>query len=670
MLRKSLNKPVKTMFIKKHIANSKSNSPTLASPISKLTQIGKIPNLCYVNKKTEKHTSINKSSVSPPNSNSLSNSRSTYQRKRIKNQSENQKKYIKLLKNDELQKFKVIDNNCILDIENNKKHNFDCIFKEGEDLSYKKLTELIFNKYNESSNNIIVIQSSLFEEAMNLILSLTSMYSKKVINSQIKIDYVNQDNSFTELSQSEIKSNSSNSNNTIKNKDLSIDLLNSQNTQLKELFIKEKDIIINLSSFQRVKKRYSFIIVLHSINTSSSIIPLSKIEQQCNITSYSFQADIFICPLSMFSMIRKEKTNINDNGSPSMSPKIGSPCHSPLSSSNKDLLISSLTEENKKLKEENEALKLSLNKYKEVLSSIDLMFNNKQLEIILQENKELICINTELNTHYHSVIEHFDKLNSKLNEIDNKVYTFDDSNVDNSLSEIENENKKNFQEFRNQFSNFFSEVSNIPQKIFLGCSFSSSHYDSLKCTLNGYCNFMDDIIDVVIRDINEDKKKTVFAKNYIEVSWINLYYEKLLFELFNHSLYENKRILLNSFLIEQLIQINKELVKENKEIKESLIMNELDSIKEKLQHFDQSIEHYITNLSKEQKNQTEKFGKLLLSLGKNRDKTLMNNSKSIVNKKNNVPSSTNSSTKNSFYGYIKNEESPYIDFDEDSQLTD
>ena len=48
----------------------------------------------------------------------------------------------------------------------------------------------------------------------------------------------------------------------------------------------------------------------------------------------------------------------------------------------------------------------------------------------------------------------------------------------------------------------------------------------------------------------------------------------------------------------------------------------------------------------------------------------MNNSKSIVNKKNNVPSSTNSSTKNSFYGYIKNEESPYIDFDEDSQLTD
>ena len=55
MLRKSLNKPVKTMFIKKHIANSKSNSPTLASPISKLTQIGKIPNLCYVNKITEKH---------------------------------------------------------------------------------------------------------------------------------------------------------------------------------------------------------------------------------------------------------------------------------------------------------------------------------------------------------------------------------------------------------------------------------------------------------------------------------------------------------------------------------------------------------------------------------------------------------------------------------------
>ena len=105
MLRKSLNKPVKTMFIKKHIANSKSNSPTLASPISKLTQIGKIPNLCYVNKITEKHTSNNKSSVSPPNSNSLSNSRSTYQRKRIKNQSENQKKYIK-----EIRKRKMIKN--------------------------------------------------------------------------------------------------------------------------------------------------------------------------------------------------------------------------------------------------------------------------------------------------------------------------------------------------------------------------------------------------------------------------------------------------------------------------------------------------------------------------------------------------------------------------------
>ena len=670
MLRKSLNKPVKTMFIKKHIANSKSNSPTISSPISKVTQIGKIPNLCYVNKKADKYTSINKSSVSPPNSNSLSNSRSTYQRKRIKNKSESQKKYLKLLKHDEIPKFKVIDNNFIFDIENNKKHSFDYIFKEGEDLSYKKLTELIFTKYNESSNSIIQIQSSLFEEAMKLLICITSQYSKKVNCNQVKIDYVNQDNLFTELFQNDIKSNSSsvNGNNIIKNKEPISDLLNTQNAQLKEKFIEEKDIIINFSSFQRVKKRTSFIIVLHYINSSSTMIPLSKIEQQLNISSFCFQADINICPLSMFSMIREDKQN--DNGSPSMSPKIGSPCHSPLTSSNKELLISSLTEENKKLKEENESLKLSLNKYKEALSSIDMILNNKQLEIILQENKELICINTELNNHYHSVIEHFDKLNSKLNGIDNKVYTFDDSNVDNSLSEIENENKKNFQEFRTQFGNFFSEISNFPQKMFLGCSFSSSHYDSLKCTLNSYCNFMDDIVDIVIRYINEDKTKTDIAKNYIEVSWINLYYEKLLFELFNHSLYENKRILLNSFLVEKLIQINKELVKTNKEIRESFIMNELDSIKEKVQHFDKSIEQYITNLSKEQKNQTEKFGKLLLSLSKNRDRTIMHNSKSIVNKKNNIPSSTNSSTKNSFYGYIKNEESPYIDFDEDSQLTD
>lgn len=696
MIRKSTTKPVKKMIIKKHIGNSKSNSPTLNNSLGKTTINTKAPNLYYVNKKnitTEKvHQSINKPGNSSPNKNLVSPNRTAYKKKSI-SKTGNDIKYksvLKILKGDLSNKRKIIDSNKVIDLKNDIKYCFDCIFKEN-DVEYNLLNDYLWSEpILDNDNSMIIINSSSYEEIEKMVYGVCNNNKQMIIGLLDKINISN-NKPDADLLISSIENNC-----TIKKllknenvtKEVISKIIQSKNEEIKILFNSKIPIILHLS-FPSLNSSMS--IIINNITREmdvSNFIDLCK--KYFSFSSFKKIYEVFVCPLSLVLLTKDEKVVkendvlIKEKTSSSISPKVHKPIpsQSPTSFvSTKEILINSLTEENKKLKKENEVLKDTINKIKDLVNSIESLLISKQNEILFNENQKLIEINKEQSENIGASIEKFSNLNTKLLNIENKVYTFDDSNCDSSqLSEIESENKKNFQDFRTKFSNYFYEISNMPQKYFSKFNLSLVHIDSLKSCLNSFCCFMDEIVDVVLSNIEDNNH---FMKNYLEISFINVYYEKIIFEMFNHSLYENKRIILNTFLINHLITLNKEVAKINDKINFDIYSEELDCIQNKIKSFEQNIDEYVNILSKDQQKQLEKFCKILHfcrqpkeEIGLSQNKSKKNISLNSIgasggnNSIKNLQNSTNNSNKNSFYGYIKNEESPFMELEEDSQLTE
>ena len=696
MIRKSTTKPVKKMIIKKHIGNSKSNSPTLNNSLGKTTITSKAPNLYYVNKKntsTEKvHQPVNKAGNLSPNNNLIAANRTAYKKKTI-SKTGNDIKYksvLKILKGELSNKRKVIDNNKVIDLKTDTKCYFDCIFKES-DVEYNLIIDYIWSEPILDNDNWMVIINSLSYEEIEKILYGVCNNNKQIIIGLLNKINISNNKLDTELLISSIENNCT-IKNLLKSENNTMDVINkiiqSKNEEIKILFNNKTPIILHLS-FQNQKSSISIV-----INNIIKEIDISNYADLCkkyfSFSSFKKLYEVNICPLSFINfpkeegMVKENDLLIKEKVSSSISPKMHkpTPSQSPTSFvSTKEMLINSLTEENKKLKKENEFLKETINKIKDLVNSIEGLLISKQNEILYNENQKFIEINKELSENIGASIEKFSNLHTKLLNIENKVYTFDDSNCDNSqLSEIESENKKNFQVFRTKFSDYFYDISNMPQKYFSKFNLSLAHIDSLKSCLNSFCCFMDEIVDVVLSNI-EDKNR--FIKNYLEMSFINVYYEKIIFEMFNHSLYENKRMVLNTFLIEHLITLNKEVAKINDKINNDIYSEELDCIQNKLNSFDQNIDDYVNSLSKDQQKQLEKFGKILhlcsqskeeigLSQNKSKKNISLNSIKTSENNNNikNLQNSTSNYNKNSFYGYIKNEESPFMELEEDSQLTE
>ncbi len=151
----------------------------------------------------------------------------------------------------------------------------------------------------------------------------------------------------------------------------------------------------------------------------------------------------------------------------------------------------------------------------------------------------------------------------------------------------------------------------------------------------------------------------------LEILFVNLYYEKMLFELFNHSLYENRKIIFNDFLIDKLIELYT--------IEDNEINDKFEEIKKHLNSFNEIIEIFIDNLSKENNMKLNEFTSIIENLISNKGITnekicedqKEDINKNSINKDNKNISNCSSINKDSFFGYIKNEECPEMLFDED-----
>ena len=233
-----------------------------------------------------------------------------------------------------------------------------------------------------------------------------------------------------------------------------------------------------------------------------------------------------------------------------------------------------------------------------------------------------------------------------------------------SKSSIINSDKEYFKSFRKNFDNFFKDIANLPKNTLSNYSINYNYFNSLKSTFNSFNCFMDTFMNNHFQKIFEFSPNQLMRKT-LEILFINLYYEKMLFELFNHSLYENRKIIFNDFLIDKLIELYT--------IEDNEINDKFEEIKKHLNSFNEIIEIFIDNLSKENNMKLNEFTSIIENLISNKGVTnekicedqKEDINKNSINKDNKNISNCSSINKDSFFGYIKNEECPEMLFDED-----
>ena len=384
------------------------------------------------------------------------------------------------------------------------------------------------------------------------------------------------------------------------------------------------------------------------------------------------------------SLSPKIKTNNNNNNN-----HLNSPISTINISTNntklnsKDVLILNLKEENKKLKNENEKLKNTLNQIKNDLNNLNEYILIHPNEMLIEQNNKLIDENKKLNNNFKNFCDKINFIHNKLNSIEIKVYTFDDEGNLNQ-SKISDLNDNNFfNNFKKEFNIFLNEISKE----------NKNYSECLKSTLNSFNFFMDKIIfnfdNILNSYFNNNNNKEIFKK-FLENCILNLYYEKIIFELFNFVYYDNKKIIFYQNLCEMLINLGLNL-NDNKNF---------NDVKNLINNFDKTYNNFIDNFNKENYFKLEQYISMLKSIIKNfnlnnnnNNNDNNNNTTSIIdnnsefnenidgkinkipfinnntklNKKKTEFSNCSSINKDSFYGYIQNE--PTINFDEeDSQF--
>jgi len=417
---------------------------------------------------------------------------------------------------------------------------------------------------------------------------------------------------------------------------------NSTIKPIKKMFVK-KPLITNLKSNSPNLSSYN--------STSNSLSP--KIKNNNNNNSHLYS------PIS----------TINNTTNANATSKLNS----------KDILILNLKEENKKLKNENEKLKNTLNQIKNDLNNLNEYISIHPNEMLIEQNNKLIDENKKLNNNFKNFCDKINFIYNQLNSIEIKVYTFDDDgNLNQSkISEVFNDN--NFFNFKKEFNIFLNDISKE----------NKNYSECLKSTLNSFNFFMDKIIvnfDNILTSYFNNNNKEIFKK-FLENCILNLYYEKIIFELFNFVYYDNKKIIFYQNLCEMLINLGLNL-NDNKNF---------NDVKNLVNNFDKTYINFIDNFTKENYHKLEQYISMLKSIIKNftsNNNNLDNNNNTTIidnnsefnenidgkinkiplinnntklNKKKTEFSNCSSINKDSFYGYIQNE--PTINFEEeDSQF--
>ena len=382
------------------------------------------------------------------------------------------------------------------------------------------------------------------------------------------------------------------------------------------------------------------------------------------------------------SLSPKIKNNNNNNShlySPISTINITTNANATSKLNSKDILILNLKEENKKLKNENEKLKNTLNQIKNDLNNLNEYISIHPNEMLIEQNNKLIDENKKLNNNFKNFCDKINFIYNQLNSIEIKVYTFDDDvNLNQSkISEVFNDN--NFFNFKKEFNIFLNDISKE----------NKNYSECLKSTLNSFNFFMDKIIvnfDNILTSYFNNNNKEIFKK-FLENCILNLYYEKIIFELFNFVYYDNKKIIFYQNLCEMLINLGLNL-NDNKNF---------NDVKNLINNFDKTYINFIDNFTKENYHKLEQYISMLKSIIKNftsNNNNLDNNNNTTIidnnsefnenidgkinkipfinnntklNKKKTEFSNCSSINKDSFYGYIQNE--PTINFEEeDSQF--
>ena len=382
------------------------------------------------------------------------------------------------------------------------------------------------------------------------------------------------------------------------------------------------------------------------------------------------------------SLSPKIKNNNNNNShlySPISTINITTNANATSKLNSKDILILNLKEENKKLKNENEKLKNTLNQIKNDLNNLNEYISIHPNEMLIEQNNKLIDENKKLNNNFKNFCDKINFIYNQLNSIEIKVYTFDDDgNLNQSkISEVFNDN--NFFNFKKEFNIFLNDISKE----------NKNYSECLKSTLNSFNFFMDKIIvnfDNILTSYFNNNNKEIFKK-FLENCILNLYYEKIIFELFNFVYYDNKKIIFYQNLCEMLINLGLNL-NDNKNF---------NDVKNLVNNFDKTYINFIDNFTKENYHKLEQYISMLKSIIKNftsNNNNLDNNNNTTIidnnsefnenidgkinkiplinnntklNKKKTEFSNCSSINKDSFYGYIQNE--PTINFEEeDSQF--
>ena len=776
MIRKSTVKqqPLKKMFIKKNIINSKSNSPSITNTntnVNKQVKGGKSPNLCFVSKSSTNNINVKITNYSS-NSMNLKTSRSANKGNKANskcyksNQDDKNKKVLKLSKdNNSNNKYKIVDRNYIIDIEDgSKKYFFDKIFFESENectmmIEYikKQITNLVKNKVYDIKCNIISNHwneiETLFSNNKESFISQCITVIKSIrsnIISKVNLSYIDKENELIELKEDIVNVN---------------DYFKSKNEFIQQMYSQHKLIGINvqyynneikvINSNNEIQYRQIIFTLLNTQSVSSlEIFDSNNGYSNCNCNnntnlnlskcSISFNKnnikqlstiDIYVLPLSKFHFIKSNlhskstntllNNNLKQHVSYSISPKNNNIKETSSSLSQSPPIVkASLNNTSKSLlttlKEENAKLKNELATLKNAYNNLIELFKKSNGNSIIEENKLLLNINKELNDKLHRQFQHISRLNNKINKIENnEIYTFDNDESDNN-SIINNNNISNsnyinnhnndemntihetFMNFKKHFNNFFTETSNTISLNNECLYFNQIHKEHLKSTLNSFYCFMEEIINpfiynVQIKTNNEHNCIKNLELNFLEVCAINLYYENLLFELFNHCLYENKRnVYLSQCICNMMFVYKNEL---------DLNGNNVDKFASCLDQISKAVDTFIEYGKEERKGIIDKMDVVLkkenqdnLILGVNKIVTKRNQEKnhnqsntynflvnphnklihnekqliksSIIN--NDVHKNFNTNlNKDSFCGYIKNDDLPSMSYlDDDSQFTE
>jgi len=683
--KKTNQKPMKKLMLKRNAYNAKSNSPNINN-----TQYNR--NECLNSSK--KNSPINRYSNkgrdslnSTTNNNNLNSSKKQSINYYEKGKRDNDDLYyIEIQKDNNYQHLKyTIENNTIIDIKEGKKYIFDEIFYENQEndviqglMKYNNLIiDINLNVWKSKKSNLVyddgLIQKIILnflsnEEMINCkflainndkILDLLKDNYEILINDKIDIQNI----PFVELNNHKNLNSIINTNiQILKNTFFIFQILKTISSKEDNYmtFIFHENQHINDKIIKFINNNQLTIVHFFSISNFFEIIPYldKNIIKRLKLQEKNSSLNLITTKgkLNQTSLSPPYSRGYNENNTPKNSIN------------SKETLLNALMEENKKLIDENKKLKEIIHQIKEEISLLKEFLSIKPNELLIQENNKLIEINKKLNDSAHSYIQRIDNIAYELNNIDTKVYTFDDENSSNlSKSSIINSEKEYFKHFKKNFDNYFKEIANLPQNTLSGYTRSYKYYNSLKSTFNSFNCFMDTIMNNNFYKLFELSPNKLMKKT-LELLFVNLYYEKMLFELFNHCIYENRKLIFNDFIIDKLIELYS--------FDNYKFSNKIDEIKKQVNSFDEYVELFIDNLSKENNIKLNEFitifeslisdsGLLKIVNEKNINNQMGENNQKCFDKDSKIISNCSSINKDSFFGYIKNEECPEMIFDDD-----